>query len=468
MKNNFWKYLYIGFAILVLALVLFFGIEKAEAAQSITVQYMGEDYEIPLDDTPYYVVFYDVFGSVGNTRVFLSSSPLVGTGSASSVSFSTNENPDIITYGMSNGFGKVTYRPGSSVSLGTSGFSTYNSNYSVLSSKDGSVLLPARPLINYSFTYQGNLYTDVWYFAKNEPYHVPYDKRQVSVLFNILGAVPKYAITYPEDSFKLTATFTYYLPHPDYVLAWLANGKTADELLLPVTRKPFADVCMKEGSGVEFTSTLEIPITYEVLQSGEVRYRIDVLESALYDATVRQSGINWQSFYGLTDSQWSIYKDAIFGYTVFAKMSTVLYAKDSAVSYVYGGLYTVNVLDQKNFLSTYIDKEPDDVTPDEQTQAERDKLGELLGNANGTIEDLKEQLKASQDTLSYYDEKLDGSGLWDTFRGIAVGFTTITGSFRAIGMSIGNIFSFLPGDVYSLMFFTLVATCVIALFKTMK
>lgn len=112
------------------------------------------------------------------------------------------------------------------------------------------------------------------------------------------------------------------------------------------------------------------------------------------------------------------------------------------------GLTMQQILDLN---SSTIDKE---VLDSENAFKEQDKV----------IEDLKAELEKVNAEL----EAINSGGFWASFGSLASGLESSSASLKLVASAVGNVFSFLPPEVYACMCFVFVSLCVIAVYHAIR
>lgn len=295
----------------------------------------------------------------------------------------------------------------------------------------------------------------------------------------------------PQDGYEAFNEYYIYLPSVSYLDSMMSyympadieNGTSLKEFDLETLEEDIVRWQTKVGvTGNSILYRVKISDKFEHNSLTEKKIRFDYLD--LLDAIEYQYGHKnddgeWQeynlaSMYGMdSDSdEWKkIYRPLLMSYLFISRVDSILYTYNTPDIY-YGRYMTFDFMpNSQTVITTEINEDYlantdnfDSVVNDGRT----DTLKEQIATGSGTIEDLRQQISNSENSLGSYDIEFDGEGLWSSFRGVAQGVLGLGSTLSGIAGAFGSVFSFFPVDVQRLMGYTFIVLCVVAVWKALS
>lgn len=282
-----------------------------------------------------------------------------------------------------------------------------------------------------------------------------------------------------DDNMLLQVTFEVKIPTREYLLYLIQNIPHKNYSYLYQHGRQFVKTWLDSPNYESYT--FEHYIRYDEFSSlftdgFEFSYRLSYADILQYLGQVNPNILDVYPSATLEDNLilalWSmhVFVDNTISLMYYDTGSDVYYGNSVINYYHYGQLQAVNVVVNADIFNSTEDElesvlqESIKEGYDELIKDSEDKVAELeqeLDNINQQLEDLYSV------GLGFGGE-LSGTNLWSGFRSLIEGLGGISATVAGFGTVVGAVFSFLPLQVASMISFTLVALCIIAIIKAVR
>jgi len=278
-------------------------------------------------------------------------------------------------------------------------------------------------------------------------------------------------IGFSPDGLKLQMNFTVELPTREYVLDWVrkcSDGNLMDYDMALKTLSASVTEWLVEGGE---KNVYEFPYLFEPDVAEDGSFSVSLTYGEIYDLICYFYPEVFREFKG-DGFPYHLIRAMWLSYMHIEQTNALVYVPVNGTTY-YGrsimNFYSKGVVNKAVTAEVLVDLR--NATEEEINEAIKKAIekgySDALKDANDALGDAENELEGIYGVDSAFGD-LEGSDLWTGFKGLVNGFAGSIPAIQSLSLLMGAVFAFLPLQVAGVMKFTLLALCIVAIYKAVR